>query len=137
MKKLSQIIIKILLILSLFQFILTTTSQASFWGDIFSEGQNFVENGKNEVLNPDEGEKTIDGDEVKKEIDRLYNILFAGGVVLAVIIGAILGIKLMFGGIEEQAKVKETLFPYVVGCIVIFGSFGIWKLVIVILSSVT
>lgn len=43
----------------------------------------------------------------------------------------------MLGGIEEQAKIKETLIPYIVGCIVIFGAFGIWKLAVSIMTEVT
>ena len=50
--------------------------------------------------------------------------------------GAILGIKLMISGIDEKAEVKKLLIPYVVGCIIIFGGFGIWKLVVTILQSV-
>ena len=36
----------------------------------------------------------------------------------------------MISSVEEQAKIKELLVPYVAGCIVIFGAFGIWKLAV-------
>ena len=57
------------------------------------------------------------------------------GIVLAVIIGGILGIQIMWGSIEQQVKAKEMIMPYVVGCIVIFGAFGIWKLAVTIFSQ--
>ena len=41
----------------------------------------------------------------------------------------------MAGSVEQKAKVKDSLVPYIVGCIVIFGAFGIWKLVIQILNN--
>ncbi len=42
----------------------------------------------------------------------------------------------MAGSVEQKAKVKDSLVPYIVGCIVIFGAFGIWKLVLTLLESV-
>ena len=31
------------------------------------------------------------------------------------------------GSIEGKAKIKEALVPYIIGCIVVFGAFFIWK----------
>ena len=41
----------------------------------------------------------------------------------------------MFGSIEQQVKAKEILIPYVLGCFVIFGSFGLWKLAVTVFSQ--
>jgi hypothetical protein len=41
----------------------------------------------------------------------------------------------MTSSVEEKAQVKEALIPYVAGCVVAFGSFGIWRLVMVIGSN--
>ena len=57
------------------------------------------------------------------------------GIVLSVIIGGILGIQIMWGSIEQQVKAKEMLMPYVAGCVVIFGAFGIWKICVTIFSQ--
>jgi len=65
----------------------------------------------------------------------IYNVLFAVAVALATIVGMIIGIQFMMGSPEEQAKVKETLIPYVVGVFVVFGAFGIWRIVIGIGNS--
>ena len=56
-------------------------------------------------------------------------------IVIAIITGAILGIRYITAGIDNKVEVKETLFPYLVSCIVVFGSLGIWKLVIEILKN--
>ena len=65
----------------------------------------------------------------------MYNILLAVGVAIAVIIGGIIGIKLMTASVEEKAQVKELLVPYIVGRVIIFGGFAIWKLVVTILEG--
>lgn len=65
-----------------------------------------------------------------------YNILLTVGVFVAVIVGATLGIKLMVSGIEEKADVKKMLLIYLIGCIVVFGGFAIWKLVVDIMQNV-
>ena len=130
MKKISQIAIKIVMIVFVIQVFYMPASQASFWGDIFDVGDNFLNEGKNASNNIIEDEAT------KTEFNRIYNILFGIGIALSVIIGAVLGIKFMLGTVEEQAKVKEMLMPYIVGCIVIFGAFGIWRLAVNIFSNI-
>ena len=31
---------------------------------------------------------------------------------------------------DEKAKVKESLMPFVAGCVVVFGAFTIWKVAV-------
>ena len=42
----------------------------------------------------------------------------------------------MLGSVEEKADIKGLLIPYIVGCIIIFGAFAIWKLVVDILQGI-
>lgn len=127
MKKISQIIIKTIIILFLVQPILVTTCQAAgFWGEIIDTGKNFIDDAKNE----ENKSPTMDQDYIKENINKMYNIFFMLGLVLAVLIGAVLGIKFMTGSIEEQAKIKEAFIVYIVGCVIIFGAFGIWRLMV-------
>ena len=123
--------IKILVIISIVQFIFTPKSEATIsLGNIFETGDQFLEDGKNQDIN-------IDTKDVQDEVSSIYNILLILGTALIVIIGAILGITFMVSSVEEQAKIKELLVPYVIGCVVIFGAFGIWKLVVGILAGIT
>ena len=139
------VILKIIVIMIIFQTTFVPISKASFLDDIFEKGDEFVEEGKNNqyVTNIDkDGNEVIEKDEngnpieilnqkqLQKNINQIYNVIFGIGVALSVIIGSILGIKFMIGSIEEQAKIKETLVPYALGCIVVFGAFGIWKIII-------
>ena len=57
------------------------------------------------------------------------------GIIVTVVALMIIGIKFMTASASEKAKVKETLVPYIAGCIVAFGAFAIWKLVVELLGS--
>ena len=72
----------------------------------------------------------IDTSNLKDKSSNIYNLLLFVAIAVAVIVGAILGIQYMTAGIEEKVKVKESLFPYMISCIVAFGSIGIWKIMI-------
>lgn len=66
----------------------------------------------------------------------MYNILLTIGIFVAVVVGGIIGIKLMASSAEGKAEAKALLIPYVVGCVVVFGGFGIWKLVVTLLQNI-
>ena len=80
-------------------------------------------------------DNTIEQKGLQNTIDLIYNILLAIGMVVAVVAGIVLGIQFMTASTEGKAEVKEKLIPYVVGCVVIFGAFGIWKLVMVLIGT--
>ena len=131
MKRISQVLLKVIIIMLLIQLTTTPVSNAGFWEDIFTAGDQFLKDGQEAG-----GDEIIVGGNIKEEFNRIYNILFTLGVVLTVIIGAVLGVKFIVGSVEEQAKVKEMLLPYIAGSIVIFGAFGIWKLLVTLLSHI-
>lgn len=99
-----------------------------YFGNIISSGDDFLELGKNSTTDNDKGK-------VQEAIDYIYNTLLIIGIIASVIIGVVLGLKYMTESSGEQAKVKETLIVYVVGCIVTFSAFGIWKIVVTILRQ--
>ena len=117
----------IISVIFLFLFFLSTKIYAI--GEVISSAQSFV-NGSN-------GTSTINPTMIQDMSDILYNTLLTVGVIIAVVVGMILGIKFMTAGIGEKAKVKEMILPYVAGCIVIFGAFTIWKIVLIILRNVS
>lgn len=97
--------------------------------EVIKEGDIFISQGQ------DDGDK-IDATTLKDASNTLYNILLVIGIFLAVAIGMYLGIKFMLSSAEDRAKVKESLVPYIAGCIVIFGAFVIWKLAIILLRQI-
>lgn len=94
--------------------------------DVMSGASEFLNKGKDVV---------VEGTKLQSTSNFIYNLLLAVAIVVAVIIGMTIGIQFMMAGIDEKAKIKETLLPYTVGCVVIFGAFGIWKLAVTILSK--
>lgn len=137
MKKLSTILIKILIVFFICQLVIIPESEAKTLSEIIKEANDFIEDGKNPEI--EEGKKdgndaSIDNEKLRETTSLIYNTLLALGIVFSVIIGAILGIQLMWGSIEQQVKAKEMLMPYVAGCIVTFGAFGIWQLCVTIFS---
>ena len=83
-----------------------------------------------------------DGDETKISTENMqtisnmvYNVLLTIGVIAAFIVGAILGIKFITSGLEGRADVKQMLVPYIIGLVVLFGAFTIWKVVLTVLQS--
>ena len=103
-------------------------TNAAALSNVVSGADSFIKNGQ--------GSSKIDNDDIHKLSDSLYNILLIIGTVIAMIVGVVLGIQFITGSVEAKSKVKESLIPYVVGCIVIFGAFGIWKLAITILQGI-
>lgn len=96
--------------------------------DVIEDAKNFIGKAKDDI-------GTIEETSLQNFSNVFYNIFLTVGTAIAVIAGTIIGIKYMLGSVEEQADVKKMLVPYVVGCIVVFGSFGIWKLVIEIMNN--
>lgn len=105
---------------------------ASTVDDVFGDADEFIKQGEDQQS----GEGGIDEGALGETTDFLYNLLLAIGIVVAVIVGSILGIKYMMGSVEEKAEYKQTLLAYLISCAVVFGAFGIWKLVITILAGV-
>ena len=121
--KICKKIIAIIIIVTIMNILYPVTSSAI--RDIFSSSSNFINNADTTRLeNMQTGETTLQGIS-----SLIYNMLLAIAIVLAVIIGAILGIKFMVGGLEEKANIKEALVPYIIGCIIVFGAFTIWSIV--------
>ena len=53
---------------------------------------------------------------------KVLGVLQAVGVILAVVILTVIGIKYMMGSAEEKAEYKKTMIPYLVGAILIFAA---------------
>ena len=124
-KTVKKVILTITLLLAIFLLISPNVYGIS---DMFTQADNFIKKEDSSTI-------TIPEEKLQEMSETLYNVLLVIGIILAVIIGLILGITFMTGSIEEKVKVKETLIPYVAGCIIIFGAFTIWKVVVEVLKS--
>lgn len=60
----------------------------------------------------------------------VLSIVTSVGIVLAIVVVALLGVKYMMGSTEEKAEYKKTMIPYLVGAVLVFGASAIGKAVI-------
>lgn len=60
---------------------------------------------------------------------KIMGIVQTVGVVVAVVILMVLGIKYMMGSAEEKAEYKKTMLPYIIGAVLIFGATAIANMV--------
>lgn len=88
------------------------------------------------VKSGDANTMNINQNTLKQSSAAIYNTLFALGVGIVVIIGAILGIKFIIASAEDRAQIKEMLIPYIIGSAVIFGAFTIWKITVSLLGQI-
>lgn len=96
--------------------------------NIMSSGKDFINKGEGQ-------DNPIDEEALRDTSSYIYNILFTIAVVIAFIIGTIIGIQFIMGSVDEKAKIKETLVPFIIGVFIIFSAFGIWKIVMSIGNS--
>ena len=94
---------------------------------IMGGAKNFINNGTN-------AESPINDNALETGSNLLYNVLLTIGIAVALIWGLVLGIQFVTGSLEEKADVKKGLIIYLIGCIVIFGAFGIWRLLLQLLQ---
>ena len=129
MKKITKFVICIIMIIAI--LILNTNSvTASSLGDIINSGSNFINSGANTnaIVPNEEG--------IRDTSNFIFNIVFTLGIIILIIWGMVLGIKFITGSVEEQADVKKGLFPYGVGCIIIFSGYAIWRIAVIIASQI-
>ena len=69
--------------------------------------------------------------------NQIIGIITTVGVVVAVVILLVLGIKYMMGSASEKAEYKKTMIPYLVGAILIFGASAITKVVVGLAQGIT
>ena len=126
MKKLSKILTVILLVV----MVLTTFTTVSKASDGKQKDYSTqVENLFDANAAGTEGIMNVGG--------NIVSIVTTIGIIVAVVVLLVLGIKYMMGSASEKAEYKKTMIPYLVGAILIFGASAIAKAVIAISENLT
>ena len=121
MKKYKKLLINIMVIFIILFNLFIPNAYAGPLQDIMNRAEGFVNNGEN-------GGNVINNDALKEGSNTLYNVLLVIGIAVAFIWG------IVTGSLGEKADVKKNLIVYVIGCIIIFGAFGIWRLLLQLLQ---
>lgn len=127
MKKYKKLLINVMAIFIIVFNLFIPNAYAGPLQDIMNRAEGFVNNGEN-------GGNVINNDALKEGSNTLYNVLLVIGIAVAFIWGIVLGIQFITGSLGEKADVKKNLIVYIIGCIIIFGAFGIWKLLLQLLQ---
>lgn len=92
---------------------------------VFSGASEFIKKGEGQA-------NGVDTTAITNNFLELGQVLSAvgGGILVAVM--TYMGIKYLISSPDKQAALKEQLIGVVVSGIVIFGSYGIWKMVVTI-----
>lgn len=130
MKKYKKLLINIMVIFIILFNLFIPNAYAGPLQDIMNRAEGFVNNGEN-------GGNVINNDALKEGSNTLYNVLLVIGIAVAFIWGIVLGIQFVTGSLGEKADVKKNLIVYVIGCIIIFGAFGIWSMLLNFLEPIS
>ena len=122
--KISLIIMILFVVISAFN----TVNAASLLQTMETQAGQFIQNGQKQA-------GKIKYDNIANEFAGLGQILTMVGAGVMVAVTTYMGIKYLTAGPEAQAKLKTQLIGVVVSGVVIFGAYGIWKLVIEIASQ--
>lgn len=79
---------------------------------------------------------TIKQSQVQKVSNIISGVLLGISVIVAVVTTAILGMNFIVESAEGKAKVKEALVPLIIGMIISFGAFAIWKFAIKVIFNI-
>lgn len=125
MKKLTKILTVILLVAMVLTTFTTVANAKDKTQDYSTQVQNLF----------DTDAKGTEG--IMKVGGNIVSIVTTIGIIVAVVVLLVLGIKYMMGSASEKAEYKKTMIPYLVGALLIFGASAIAKAVIAITSNLT
>jgi len=124
------IIITIISTLIIFNIPLYSKATTTSLDGIIDKGNSFLnESGSSSNV----AQPSKDG--LKELSDSVSGILLTIALGVTVISVAIMGINFIIQSVEEKAKIKESMVPWIIGIFISFGAYGIWNITIRIFSN--
>ena len=80
------------------------------------------------------GQSNVKDEQLVSIGNKIVNIIQVVGIVIAVVVLLVIGIKYMIGSASEKAEYKKTMIPYIVGAILIFAGTSIVKVIYSVLQ---
>ncbi|MFR1647331.1 MAG: TrbC/VirB2 family protein [Clostridia bacterium] len=103
---------------------------ASIAGTVLAVDPNTVLNGLN-------GNGNVQTNDLTKVGNNIVTIIQVVGIVIAVIVLLVIGIKYMMGSASEKAEYKKTMIPYIVGAVLIFAGTSLVRVIYSLSTSVS
>lgn len=91
--------------------------------DIIKKGNDFLSVA-------DDSMNTIDEKDLQNLSKFVSGVLLAIAIGITILTGVILGIKFITQSVEDKAKIKESMVPWIIGIMVSFGAFTIWEIAV-------
>ena len=91
----------------------------------------------NTVLNGLDGNGNVQTNDLTKVGNNIVTIIKVVGIVIAVIVLLVIGIKYMMGSASEKAEYKKTMIPYIVGAVLIFAGTSLVRVIYSLSTSVS
>ena len=91
----------------------------------------------NTVLNGLNGNGNVQTNDLTKVGNNIVTIIQVVGIVIAVIVLLVVGIKYMMGSASEKAEYKKTMIPYIVGAVLIFAGTSLVRVIYSLSTSVS
>ncbi len=124
LKQLLKIIFIITTMFLVFSFsTYSKVNAASTLDDVLSKGDDFL-NAADDTTN------TIDEGDLQELSGFISGVLLSIAIGVTILSGVALGIKFVTQSIEDKAKIKEAMVPWVIGILVSFGAFTIWEIAV-------
>ena len=101
-KIISTLILAVMLVMSIASIAIAAPDTDKIIGDIENGGQG------------------TDPSKITTIGGNIVNIIQVVGIVIAIIVLLVIGIKYIIGSAEEKAEYKKTMIPYLVGAVLIF-----------------
>jgi len=130
-KKIIVIFLIVYVLINTFNILNTKVYAISRFEDMVNSAKNFTEDDSATTTVP----IPITVDKLQAVSKTISSILFVIAIGVALVTVTVTGINLMIQSAEEKAKTKEALVPLVIGMIISFGAYGIWKIMVGILAE--
>ncbi|MBE5821881.1 MAG: hypothetical protein E7311_04760 [Clostridiales bacterium] len=127
MKKIVAIMILLITIVINIPFAYATGDFSA--GDAIGGAEDFISDGESQAASANVDDK-ID--------DTIKGIVSAGlgiGTIVAICTGIVIAIKNMTDGAVGKKELKESLTPYIIACVLLFGAFTVWSAVVEIMEN--
>lgn len=81
-------------------------------------------------INPDDFKTTGSNDKTAKDAaNKILGIIKSVGAIISVAGIALIGIGYMTSSVESKANYKQTMLPYLIGCVILFAGSQIVQII--------
>lgn len=89
----------------------------------------------NSIINNVSNTNSIGTGELTTIGGKIVNVIQVVGILVAIVVILVIGIKYMTGSVEQKAEYKKTMIPYVVGAVLLVAGTSIVKIIYSTISN--